>query len=164
MNKENIVIVDEKDNIIGNAPYDSQKTGNIYRVTALWITNSRGEILLAKRHRNREHDPSKWGPAVSGTVEEGESYEQNIVKEAEEEIGLENISPKLGPKIKIEDKYNFFAQWFTSEIDRKIDEFKIQEDEVEELRWILKNELIQELKVNPENFTPGMQKCAKLFL
>ena len=27
--------------------------------------------------------PGKWGPAVAGTVEEGESYEENIIKEAE---------------------------------------------------------------------------------
>ena len=32
--------------------------------------------------------PEVWGPAVSGTNEEGETYDSNIIKEAQEEIGL----------------------------------------------------------------------------
>ena len=159
-----ISIVDENDHIIGAEEFEKAKKDGIYRVAALWITNSHGENLLALRHRNKIHDPLKWGPAVSGTVEEGESYEQNIIKEAEEELGLENILPKLGPKIKIEDKYNYFVQWFTLTTDEAISEFKIQKDEVEEIKWFTKEELLSKLESHPENFTPGMRKYGKLFL
>ncbi len=159
-----ISIVDENDHIIGAEEFEKAKKDGIYRVAALWITNSRGEILLALRHRNKVHDPLKWGPAVSGTVEEGESYEQNIIKEAKEELGLENISPKIRPKIKIEDEYNYFVQWFNLSTDQAIEELKIQEDEVEEIKWFTKTELLRELESHPENFTPGMRKYGKLFL
>ena len=27
-----------------------------------------------------EDDPGKWGPAVAGTVDEGESYKKNVIK------------------------------------------------------------------------------------
>lgn len=159
-----ISIVDENDRIIGSHKRAEAKKEHIYRVTALWITNPSGEILLALRHRDKTHDPLKWGPAVSGTVEEGETYEQNILKEAEEELGLKNISAEIGPKIKIEDKYNYFVQWFILIVDKNISEFKIQKDEVEEIKWFSKEELLRELASHPENFTPGIRKYGKLFL
>jgi isopentenyl-diphosphate delta-isomerase len=158
-----ISIVDENDQIIGSEEFEKVKKESIYRVSALWITNSSGEILLALRHRSKTHHPLKWGPAVAGTVEEGETYAQNIIKEAEEELGLEGISLKIGPKVKREGEYCHFTQFYTLEIDKDISEFKIQEDEVEEIKWFSKEELLRELEGNPENFTPGMLKYGKLF-
>jgi isopentenyldiphosphate isomerase len=159
-----INIVDENDNLIGVEDFEKARKESIYRVSALWVSNSLGEILLALRHRSKIHDPQKWGPAVSGTVEEGESYEENIIKEAKEELGLENINPKIGPKIKIEAEYRYFVQWFNLMTNKKIGEFKIQKKEVEEIKWFAKKELITELQNNPENFTPGVREGEKLFL
>lgn len=88
--KSKIIIVDENDTIIGHKNRDSMEDGDMYRVSALWIQNSKGDILLAQRSFDKRNDPGKWGPAVAGTVEEGETYESNIIKEAEEEIGLKN--------------------------------------------------------------------------
>jgi len=107
-----IIIVDEKDNIIGYKDRDTLEEDDIYRVSALWVKNSKGEALLARRHRNKSHHPRKWGVAVSGTVEEGESYYENIIKETQEEIGLENITPKVGPKTKTDNEYYHFTQWY----------------------------------------------------
>ncbi|GAF94063.1 unnamed protein product, partial [marine sediment metagenome] len=82
--KSKIIIVDDNDKIIGYKERDTLKREDIYRVSALWITNSHGEILLARRHHTKSHRPRKWGPAVAGTVDAGETYEDNIIKEAEE--------------------------------------------------------------------------------
>lgn len=101
---------------------------------------------------------------MAGTVEEGESYHQNIIKEAEEELGLKNIAPKSGPKVRMRTNYNYFAQLYTLKCDKDISDFKIQKDEVEEIKWISKEELLRELKTHSENFTPGMQIYGKLFL
>ena len=83
---------------------------SIYRVSSLWITNSKGEVLLARRAFNKKHDPGKWGPAVSGTVEEGETYESNIIKETEEELGIKSLKPIAGLKLRVKNKYNYFNQ------------------------------------------------------
>ena len=134
-------IVDENDNIIDHKERDTvdyQK--DIYRISALWIENSKGEVLLAKRVATKKQDPNKWGPAVAGTVDEGETYEQNIVKEAEEELGLKDKFEK-GPKIRIKGKYNYFCQWYVLKTDRNINEFKIEEDEVSEIKWWSKEAL-----------------------
>ena len=61
--------MDENDNIISYKDIDNLDKEDIYRVSALWITNSKREILLARRHHTKNHHPRKFGPAVSETDE-----------------------------------------------------------------------------------------------
>lgn len=160
-----IIIVDENDNIIANKERETLKAEDIYRVSALWLTNSNGEILLARRALTKSHSPGKWGPAVAGTVEEGETYDSNIVKETEEEIGLKNIKFKQGPKIKISPgQHSYFCQWYLAEIDKPLEEFKIQKREVEEIKWFSKKEIKKKLQKNPNEFIYSVNQWIKLFL
>lgn len=158
-----IIIVDENDNIINYKERNVLEKEDIYRVSALWITNSKGEILLARRSLIKSHNPGKWGPAVAGTVDEGESYENNIIKEAEEEIGLKNIKPKIGPKIRITGEHNYFGQWYLFEIDKSADEFIIDHSEVEQIKWFLKEDLLKETQDYPDKFLKNMKQQVKLF-
>ncbi len=80
---EEISIVDENDNIITCKFRKCLTPKDIYRVSALWIKNSKGEILLAKRVLTKLHNPGKWGSAVEGTVPKGESYKETLIREAE---------------------------------------------------------------------------------
>lgn len=156
---ENIVVVDEEDNFIANKPRDLVDKEKLrYRVSVLWIKNSKGEILLAKRAYTKSHYPGRWGPAVAGTVDEGESYEKNIIKEAEEELGLTNIKIKEGPKVKISGKYNHFTQWFIGHLNKPADYFKIQEEEVAEVKWFSKEEFKTIAKEHPEMLVKSLQE------
>ena len=161
--KPRIVIVDKNDKLIGYKKRGTLDKEDIYRVSALWITNSKNEILLARRHRDKKHHPNMWGPAVAGTVDEGESYEDNIIKEAEEELGLMGVKPTLGPKRETKDEFHHFTQWYTLVIDKDVSEFKIQEDEVEEVKWFKKEELIKSLNDSSEMFLPTMKEYVKIF-
>ena len=162
--KPKIIIVDENDKIIGYKNIDTLEKNDIYRVSALWITNSNGQILLARRYSMKSHHPRKWGPAVAGTVDEGETYNENIIKEAEEELGLKNIKPKLGPKTKTDNEYHHFTQLYILSVNMDIDKFKIQEDEVEEIKWVSPEEFEKQLQEHPDEFTPTMKKYFELFL
>lgn len=159
-----IIIVDENDNIIAGKERESLETGDIYRASALWLANSKGEILLARRALSKAHSPGKWGPAVSGTVEEEETYDSNITKETEEEIGLKNIKFKKGPKIKISGEYNYFCQWYLAKIDKPLEKFKIQKSEVAEVKWFSRDELRRKIKINPEEFIASINQWIGLFL
>lgn len=161
--KPKIIIVDEEDNIIGYKDRETVTSEDIYRVSALWITNSQGEILLAKRSLTKTHNPGQWGPAVAGTVEEGEDYLVNIIKESLEEIGLKDIIPRVGPKIRVRGKYNFFGQWYTLVVDKALNEFVIDEREVAEIRWISKDNLQREIQIDSSKFSGSMQRFIKLF-
>lgn len=149
---KNVIIVNENDEVIGHKERGVVTSKDVYRVSALWITNSKGEILLAKRAYTKSNNPGKWGPAVAGTNEEGETYESNIYKEAEEEIGLSGIKLQKGPKQRRSGKWNYFGQWYFATVDKPIGEFRIQEKEVAELQWFPKKELRNEIKENPDKF------------
>jgi isopentenyldiphosphate isomerase len=149
-------IVNEQDEIIGIKDRGDLLDSDIYRVSALWITNSEGKILLAKRSLNKEKDPGLWGPAVAGTVEEYESYEANIIKEAEEEIGIGGYTFNLGPKMRVTSPHNHFTQWFTLVIDNPIEDFHIQKEEVDKIQWFDKDELLDEMQDNPDKFIDSL--------
>ena len=162
--KPEIPIVNKNDKIIGYKKRDKIEKNDIYRVAALWITNSKNQILLAKRHRTKIHHPNKWGPAVAGTVEKGETYKTNIIKETFEELGLQNISFTPGPKTETNNGYHHFTQWYFLTIDKKAKDFIIQADEVSRVKWFDIEELKNELKTHPENFLPNMKIYIKLFI
>ncbi len=147
-----IPIVDENDNIIAYKERTDLEESCIYRVSYLWITDTEGKILLAKRALNKKHDPGKWGPAVAGTIEENETYEENIIKEAEEELGLVNIEPTTGEKERVNAKYHYFSQEFLLTLPSGFNNFKIQEDEVAEIKWFTEEDLKKEIKENPHIF------------
>ena len=159
-----IPIVDENDNIIGYEERSLLIPIHRYRVAALWVTNSQWEILLAQRHKSKKHHPSLWWPAVGGTVEKDETYEQNIIKETEEEIGILWIQPILGPKTKTESGYLHFTQWFLLSLDKEIDEFTFAKDEVQSLRWVSPENLRKEFSETPDNFVPSFALILPLFL
>lgn len=159
-----IQIVNDKDEIIGYKNRNEvEYNKDIFRTAALWITNSRGQILIAQRKFTKDKDPGKWGPAVAGTVEENESYESNIYKEAEGEIGLTGCKFQIGPKHLSKFKRAQFVQWFALEIDKPASYFRLQEDEVEKVEWISLEVLKFEIKNNPNKYIPLMPGIIKLF-
>lgn len=149
-----IIIVDEQDNEIGLKDSDKVDYEDIYRVSALWLTDkTSGDVLLAQRKWTKTNDPGKWAAAVAGTVDEGETYQQNIVKETEEEIGLTNLITTTGPKQFVDDgQHKYFIQWYLAEVDKNRTNLTLQEEEVEAVKWIKLGDLIKDVTVNPQNY------------
>ncbi len=157
-----IPVVNEQDEIIGYEDRDNANPKNITRVSALWVTDKNGNILLAQRAYVKKRNPGVWGPAVAGTVEEGETYESNITKESEEEIGLTNFTPRLGPKKRVSSGHEYFCQWFTAIVEHDYS-FKKQDNEVEEIKWFTRTEIDRFLTEKPEMFTSNFKFYFNLF-
>jgi len=158
-----IPIVDENDEVICYKERDSEEQMDLYRVSALWLTNREGEILLSKRALTKSHGPGMWSAAVAGTVEEGETYESNIIKEIKEEIGL-NLEVKKSVKVKKfskENPHNFFCQWFTATFDIDAKDIVFDKKEVAEVKWFTKEELLQRIKESPKDFAGTVQAWVK---
>lgn len=152
-----IQIVNEEDELIGvKERSEIDYATDIYRVSALWLTNSFGQALLAKRAATKDKDSSKWGPAVAGTIEEGETYEGNIYKEAEEEIGLTGVEFTKTKKMYTDHPRKAFTQWFSGAVDREITGFTRQVEEVDELAWVDVAEMKQDLQSNSDKYIPAM--------
>lgn len=156
MSKQKIIIVDENDVPIGSKYRDEiDYKKDIYRWSGIWIENSQGKVLIAQRKLTKDKDPGKWGPAVAGTLEEGETYESNAYKEVQEELGITVDALTLGPKQHADTPRRYFGQWFLCKIDKSLKEFIIQEEEVEQIAWIKKEELVKDMKQNPDKYVPS---------
>lgn len=150
------IIVDENDKVIGEKEKNEITPTDIYRVSSLLLKNSKGQILLSQRSFNKkpENNPGKWSPSVNGTVEIGETYESNLVKEIEEELGLTNLSLKKVAKSLVRRNSTFFVETYISTLDIDSKDIEIKKDEVEQVKWFNVDELKNLLRLCPEIFVP----------
>jgi isopentenyldiphosphate isomerase len=155
---DRIVIVNDRDIPIGLKTYAELRYEDIYRVSALWLTDIKsGDILLQQRTWTKHNDPGKWQCAVSGTIDEGETYEQNIIKETAEEIGLSGLVIHEGPKEYNDDgAHRFFCQWFRATTNMQTAKIVIQESELEDYQWIAREALITDVTNNPGKYASSM--------
>ena len=152
--EEYISIVDENDHVIASKARATVESSDIYRVSALFIYDEQGNILLGKRSVTKKNNPGLWSPLVNGTNSFGETYEENIIREAQEEIGISLEKVEYVAKVRVKEKHNFFVTFFSTCIphDQKL---VIDPSEIEELRWYSNAELTATLKQNPSSFVPG---------
>ena len=147
-----LVIVDDTDKVIGAKDRRELEPNDIYRVARLVILNTNGQLLLAQRAFVKEKDPGVWGLAVEGTLEEGEDYEANIRKEAQEEIGITPGPLKIGPKLRMTGKYNHQCQFYIYKAGLDIAKLHLQADELADVKWYEPSTLRQEVADKPEMF------------
>jgi isopentenyldiphosphate isomerase len=93
--KELFPLVTEDGTIIGKATRQECHAGTflLHPVVHLHVFNPDGDLYLQKRAMNKDIQPGKWDTSVGGHVDFGESVEQALLREAHEELGLEEIKP-----------------------------------------------------------------------
>lgn len=163
MNGMLLPIVTRDDEIIGykeRAELDYEN--DIFRTASLWVTNVNGDVLLAQRKLDKKVDPGKWAEAVGGTVEGEDSYEETVVREAEEELGLKNLTITKGPKQLITTPCTYFVQWYETTLDDTT-ELTIQEAEIEQVAWIPYEALRSETRHPSAKYIDAMASIVDLF-
>lgn len=153
-NREKIQLVDAKDNVIGEKWRDKLTNNDCWRIISLWITNSKGQVLLQQRAFDKKVLPGVWTAAVEGTVDYGESYDITAKREAEEEVGLNNLDIKKAGK--------YYGPWggfgkrqcqgFSVIYDGEPSDIRTQESEVSDIKWLTMSEIKQIHKQTPELF------------
>jgi len=88
-------LVDDEGNSIGKASRSNVHShpGMLHPVVHLHVINRKGEVYLQKRPANKDIQPGKWDTSVGGHVALGESIENALLREAREELGIENFTP-----------------------------------------------------------------------
>ena len=160
---EVITIVDENDKVIGSKERGTELPDDIYRIVCLWVENSEGKVLLAKRASTKVHHPDKWCSAVAGTVAYDDSYDETMKREAMEELGVTGVDFQKITKKFIQTDYKYFAQYYKVTLDYDLDKFVVQDDEVAEIRWLSESELRQMFHENPEKFVGSMPEVFKVY-
>lgn len=145
----------------------ARKEGLIYSVIHLWIFNSKGDILLQHRCKEKKLFPNMWDISVAGAVDAGETPIIAAIREAKEEIGLVIFENELKEAFVFNENYVFngneineHAHVFLLEFNGSIDSLKLQKEEVDEVKFfsneeikkVLKEELTDHLICSNESF------------
>lgn len=136
------------------------KKGLWHKAVAVFIINSKNQVLLQKRSKNKKMWPDMWDISAGGHVLAGEFGFQAIIREIKEELGLSikkeeitfiGCSTSINKKGDILNKH--FNEYYvvTKDIDEK--KLKLQKEEVSEVKWINKEEIIERIKNNYDGIT-----------
>lgn len=166
--REEVSIVDDNDKVIGKKWRDELLPTDKVRVVGIWLENSNHEVLIAQRSLNKAVQPGLWGPSAAGTVPAGSLYEETAVRELEEELGLSISDVKISAIC----KYSYgdsttgfrFITWYKGSTDKKVNEFTLQMEEVSDVKWVAKDELLSDVTSNPHKYTPGASMWAKTLI
>lgn len=87
-------LVDEEDNVIGKVKRGEANTNKnlIHRSIGVAVFNNKGEMYLQQRSATKDTDPLKWTIACSGHVNSGETYEETVLRELNEELGINKLA------------------------------------------------------------------------
>ena len=127
---------------------------NMYHlVVHVWIKNSKGQYLISQRSANRPTFPLMW-ECVGGSVLKGESSIDGAIREAKEEVGVE-LLPDNGKLIfsknrKIIDgkRFNDILDVWLFQYDGDVTLINATTDEVKQIVWMDKNQILDLLKQN----------------
>ena len=94
---EILPLVDEEGRTIGSATRGEMHDGTkrLHPVVHLHVFNSSGELYLQRRPDWKPIQPGKYDTAVGGHIDYGESVEEALRREVEEEIGLRDYTPEF---------------------------------------------------------------------
>ena len=160
MEEEELIDVLNKDLKIIKTALKSEvhKNGWFHGSVHIWFYTEKGEILIQKRSKDKIAFPDLWDVSVAGHISAGENPMTSALREIQEEIGLKVSEQDL---IKIgtfkenfqhaEDyKDNEVHQIYLGILKTKIQNLKIQIEEVSEIKLISIEEFKNEL--NESNF------------
>lgn len=131
-----------------------------HKAVAMFIINSKGQVLLQKRSANKKMWPNMWDITAGGHVLAGEFGFQSIIREAEEELGISLnknditfVGSSISTNVQGDIVNNHFNEFYI--VNKDIDETtsKLQEEEVSEVKWVDKNEIIERIKDNCNGIT-----------
>ncbi len=82
-------VVDEEDNVTGKATRrEAHSRGHIHRSVLFFIFDRTGRLFVNQRSRNKEFYPGYWSLVFGGHVHSGETYEDAVMRELNEEAGI----------------------------------------------------------------------------
>ena len=120
-----------------------------------WIMNYDGKVLLQQRALDKKKNPGKWAK-TGGHVDAGETCKEAIKREVYEEIGLEVNDDEI-KNIEIFKSKNpnehYFSYGYIFFTNLNEEDFKLQKEEVNAVRYYSIEELEGIRKQDNKNYT-----------
>lgn len=134
-------------------------SNDYHMIVHVCIFNSKGEMLIQQRQPFKKGWPDMWDVTVGGSAIAGESSQSAAERETLEEIGCELDLKEVRPHLTI----NFergFDDFYLVEKNIEINKLQLQDEEVKQVKWASKNEIIKMLEKG--EFIPYYQNLIEL--
>lgn len=151
---------------------EAHRLGLWHKSNHIWILNSKKELLLQHRSKQKESHGDYWDISAAGHMSAGETSIESALRETEEELGV-NLNKEdlnlFGTVIqqKIINNGTFinneFNDLYLVEKDIPISEMTMQESEVQDLKYIHWRELKKWVDSGYEKLVPHSEEYKLLF-
>lgn len=166
---EYVILVDDQDREIGLAEKLSAHEKNLlHRAFSVFIFRKtpRLELLLQQRSLSKYHSPGLWTNTCCSHPRQGENVIAAGERRLQEELGLQTTLRDLG-------WFYYNAHFPNGLAEHEIDHVLIgtvpeevvitpHPQEIHSYRWVTLEDLKQEMKANPDQFTPWLEKALTL--
>ena len=160
-----LVLVNEKDKKTGLAEKKKAHLGKgmLHRAFTVFIFNSRNELLIQKRSKNKFLWPLIWEASCSSHPLPGENYIAAAKKRLKKELGF-------ACKLKLSGRFQYQANYKNVGAENEVCAFLIGKytgkikpnpKEVAECKWVKLEELKRNLKKNSKKYAPWLKIALK---
>ena len=154
--EEQVILVDEQDNPIGLMPkLEAHQKAVLHRAFSVFILNDKGELMLQQRAKHKYHSPGLWTNTCCSHQREGESNVQAGKRRLQEEMGFTTDLREVTSFIY---KAPFDNGLTEHEFDHVLlgyyeDDPVINPDEVASWKWMLLEEVKNDIDNHPDFYT-----------
>ena len=152
MSEEIFDVVDEADQVVGQAPRPVVHAQNLlHRAVNIFVLRTDGRLLLQLRSDSKDQYPGCFTSSASGHVDSGEDYETAAVRELREELSLDSPIEYLakfpgGPETAFE--FTHLYQLVTDDAPT------LDSEEIASAEFLPLDVIASMIERSPEKFTP----------
>jgi isopentenyl-diphosphate delta-isomerase len=156
MKEENVILVNENDEQIGLMPkLEAHEKAILHRAFSVFVLNKKNEIMLQQRANIKYHSPLLWTNTCCSHQREGETNVQ---------AGSRRLFEEMGFKTNLKELFHFI---YKASVDNGLTEHeldhvmigyydaepKINPEEVESWKWMTIEDVLADIKLQPEIYT-----------
>lgn len=153
---EEVILVDKNDNALGfMEKMEAHEKGILHRAFSVFILNDKSELLIQRRAKSKYHSAGLWTNSCCSHQRKDESSIQAGQRRLFEEMGIKASLKKLFSFIY---KTSFDNGLIEHELDHVLIGFsnekpKINNQEVDDYKWVSLELLNEDLALTPEKYT-----------
>lgn len=123
----------------------AHQLGLYHKAVHVWIVNKNGELLVQRRNYNKKVFPNMLDISFAGHISSGETSIEALYREAKEELGIDINLDYLSYLFSYRKEFVIVpGEYFENEIndvylyekDIKIEDYKFEDNEVSEVKYI----------------------------
>ena len=156
MTEEQVILVDEQDNELGvMEKLEAHRIPTLHRAISVFIVNTKGEWLLQQRALGKYHSNCLWTNTCCSHPRPGESNLEAARRRLQEEMGMEAELSELFHFMYREVLDNDLTEYELDHVFVGISDQvpKINADEVHNYKYVAYEDLKEDIKNNPWNYT-----------